>query len=321
MNQISGETIALSVPELEQAERIDSYVAGRVDKLTRSAIKRMLEDGLILVGGEQAKPSQKLRGGEQLSITIPRATETEVEPEAVPLEILFEDKDLIVVNKPAGMVVHPAPGHSRGTLVNALLHHCSDLSGINGELRPGIVHRLDMGTTGVIIAAKNDRAHQGLSSQFQQRTVEKIYQTVVFGPLREDSGIIETLIERDPGNRLRMAVSDVSGREAVSSWRVAGRMAGCSLLHVRIHTGRTHQVRVHCAHMGHPVVGDELYAGKRWRGVENPVVRSATRKFPRPALHAWKLGIRHPLTDENMLFEAPLPEDMSQLLRKLRDNQ
>jgi 23S rRNA pseudouridine1911/1915/1917 synthase len=311
-------TQSISVPRLDEPIRLDVYVARCLAELTRNAAQQLITEGNITVNGSPAKSSRALHGGEEIVVTLPPPEDSEILPESIPLDVLFEDEHIIAINKSAGMVVHPAPGHSSGTLVNALLAHCTDLSGINGQLRPGIVHRLDAGTTGVIVAAKHDVAHQNLAEQFQRRELDKRYQALVFGEIKEDIGTIETNIDRDPSNRLRMAVSEPGGRTAISHWRVSERWSDFSLLEVKIVTGRTHQIRVHCAHIKHPVVGDDLYAGRRWKGVGDAAKARLAREFGRPALHAWKLSLKHPVTESELFLEAPLPEDMLSFVAKLQ---
>jgi 23S rRNA pseudouridine1911/1915/1917 synthase len=240
-------TIEFTVPQLDSPQRIDAWLADQLQNHSRSAIRQLIQQGQVLLDGATVKPSRTVNGGESVRVEIPKVREPELQPEDIPLDVLYEDEHIIAINKPAGMVIHPAPGHSSGTLVHALLNHCDDLSGINGELRPGIVHRLDIGTTGVILAAKNDQAHLKISQQFQHRSVEKYYQALVFGRIREESGLVENFIARDPKNRLRMAVVNSGGREARSKWTVEERWQDCSFLNVQIFTGRTHQIRVHCA--------------------------------------------------------------------------
>lgn len=297
--------------------RLDRYLAAVLPDLSRSMIRKLVDDGLVTVEGAPAKASRTLRGGEAVVVRIPPAGPLEVEPEDIPLDVLYEDSDIIVVNKPAGMVVHPAPGHDSGTLVNSLLAHCRDLSGIGGVLRPGIVHRLDAGTTGVIIVAKNDTAHAGLSEQFAARTVEKTYRAIVFGRVEPPLGEIDLPIGRDRRDRKKISPRSDLAREALTSYEAVARWSEFSLLNVRIHTGRTHQIRVHLADIQHPIIGDELYAGRRWRGVNNQQMAKKAKNFGRPALHAWRLAIVHPRSGETMQFEAPEPRDMATFIRML----
>ena len=291
--------------------RLDLFVSDRLPGETRSAVQRLIEGGSILVDGAGAKPSLRLKGGEQVTVTLPDPVAAVPQAEAIPLEVLYEDGDLIVVNKPAGMVVHPGAGNSSGTLVNALLAHCTDLSGVGGELRPGIVHRLDKGTSGVLVAAKNDRAHQGLSAQFHVHSVKRIYQALVFGSPQTDSGRIEGIIGRHPTERLRLSGKAKSGKHAVTRWRVTERYGRISLLELRLETGRTHQIRVHLTEAGFPLLGDPLYPdGGRTNNIQDPRLKKLIQSLGRQALHARTLGFIHPVSGEYLEFTAVMPEDM-----------
>ncbi|HXF50630.1 MAG TPA: RluA family pseudouridine synthase [Dehalococcoidia bacterium] len=292
-------------------ERLDRFVSRAVPELSRARVQRLIDEGLVTVEGRAAKPSRRLNPGERVRVVVPPPEPVALEPEALPLCILYEDADLLVVDKPAGMPVHPGPGHLSGTLVNAVLAHCPDLSGIGGALRPGIVHRLDKDTSGLIIVAKNDRTHQALQRQLKERAVEKRYVALVRGDLRPDEGVIDAPIARDPRYRKRMAVVP-GGREAITRWRVLQRFVGpgsgeprYTLVEARPVTGRTHQIRVHFASLRHPLVGDALY-GRRSALVE--------RQF----LHAAGLAFVHPSTGRRMEFESPLPDDLRMALRALR---
>jgi 23S rRNA pseudouridine1911/1915/1917 synthase len=240
-----------------------------------------------------------VRAGDEIELTEPPLEKIENQPEPIPLEILFEDNDLIVINKPAGLVVHPGAGHRQHTLVNALLSHCTTLSGIGGKERPGIVHRLDKETSGCLVVAKNDKAHRNLSKQFAERTVEKIYLALVAGKLRKEAGLIEEKIGRHPVHRQRMSVTSPRGRPAKTEYRVIRSGDQMSLVECRLHSGRTHQIRVHLHHIGHPVLGDKVYAAR------------SAKNFPRQMLHAWRLGFRHPCSGEWKSFQAPLPDDFA----------
>ena len=302
--------------------RLDVALAGQYPQFSRSFLSRLLKDGAILVNGKQAKPSYKVRGGEQVEIEFPEPEIIEARPEAIPLDVLFEDSDLIVVNKPAGMPAHPSAGHAGGTLVNALLAHCTDLSGINGALRPGIVHRLDMDTSGVIVAAKNDAAHQALQDQFMARTVRKQYLALCHGSPAQDKFLCDGRIGRHPTRRVEMTVlrGKDEGREAHTDFevlqrlgsgvreRAAGSRGAVSLILARPKTGRTHQIRVHLAKSGFPVLADALY-GKEDAPPDLGLLRHA--------LHAWKLEFSHPRTQEKLCFAAPLADDMKKALLKL----
>ena len=294
--------------------RLDLFIISRLEGETRAAVQRLIEAGNVLVDGNPARSSLKLKGGEEVTVKIPAPAAAEPKPESIPLEVLYEDHDLIVINKPAGMVVHPGPGNSSGTLVNALLAHCSDLSGIGGELRPGIVHRLDKGTTGVLVAAKNDRAHQGLSAQFHVHSVKRIYQALVFGNPPEDSGKIEGIIGRHPTERLRQSGKARNGKHAVTRWRVKERYGRIALMELRLETGRTHQIRVHLTEAGFPLLGDPLYPdGGRVNNLADPRLKKMITSLGRQALHARTLGFIHPVTGEYLEFSTPLPADLQAL--------
>ncbi len=285
-------------------ERLDVFVARRLPEFTRSRAQRLIDDGRVTVAGQRAKPALRLEAGQRVHVVLPPPVADRVEPESIALDILFEDADLLAVNKPAGMMVHPAPGHRSTTLVNAILAHCRDLSGIGGVLRPGIVHRLDRDTSGVIVVAKNDAAHNALARQLKDRSVEKTYLALVQGTPRPAEGVIDAPIARDPRNRQRMAVVE-GGREAVTSYRVVERFRGMSLLEVRPRTGRTHQIRVHLAAIGHPIVGDRTYG-------------RPSALIARQSLHARRIAFAHPRSGERMEIEAPLPRDLRDVLARLR---
>jgi 23S rRNA pseudouridine1911/1915/1917 synthase len=299
--------------------RLDLFICREMAGETRATVQRLIEAGNVLVDGKSARPSLKLKGGESIRVEIPPPLPAEPQPEAIPLEVLYEDKDLIVIDKPAGMVVHPGAGNSSGTLVNALLAHCSDLSGIGGELRPGIVHRLDKDTSGVLVAAKSDRAHQSLSNQFSVHSVKRIYQALVYGSPKEDGGKIEGIIGRHPTERVRLSGKAKSGKHAVTRWRVKERYGRVSLVELRLETGRTHQIRVHLSEAGHPLLGDPLYPdGGRFNNLTDPQLRKLITALGRQALHARTLGFIHPATGEFMEFSTELPEDMAALIDYLR---
>ena len=287
-----------TAPAEGDAGRLDQFVARSVEGMTRSTVQRLIDEGRITVDGAVEKPSLKLRGGERIVVTVPPPAPATPEAEEIPLVILHEDSDLVVVNKPAGMVVHPGAGTPGGTLVNALLAHCTDLSGIGGEIRPGIVHRIDKDTTGVLVVAKNDRSHEGLARQFREHTIKRIYLALVFGAPKTDTGRIEGAIGRHPTDRKRMSGKAKHGKHAVTHWRVLARYPGMTLLRLRLETGRTHQIRVHLAEAGHPLVGDEVYGGAgRANDLKDPVLKKLVRELGRQALHAKTLGflcgIRH----------------------------
>lgn len=295
------------VPEVS-GQRADQFLSQTLDGLTRSAAQKLLEEGCVRRGDKSLKKNDRLTAGDAVIVCIPEPEAVEARPQEIPLEVVYEDGDVIVVNKPVGMVVHPAPGHPDGTLVNALLYHCGgSLSGINGQLRPGIVHRIDRDTSGLIIAAKNDTAHLALTEQLQDHSLYREYEAIVLGNLREDQGTIDLPIARHPTDRKRMAVNHQSGRRAVTHWAVLARYSGYTHVQCRLETGRTHQIRVHMAALGHPVLGDPVYGGQR-------------KGFPEltgQCLHARKLTFRHPRTGERLTAEAPLPEYFTKTLKRV----
>ncbi len=297
-------------------DRLDAFLKEQMPQFSRGLLQSMIEDGAILVDGRKVKPTHSPRAGELVEIHWPEPVACRALPEPMGLEILFEDPHIVVVNKPAGLVVHPAAGHHGGTLVNGLLHHCrGQLSGIAGVVRPGIVHRLDMDTSGCIVAAKTNEAHMSLAAQFEERRVTKIYRAILCGELEPSEGEIQVAIARHPVHRKRMAATDsASGREAWTSFTVVERLKSSTLVECRLHTGRTHQIRVHFQHLGHPLVGDSVYGAK-----QNARLKTLARfAAPRQMLHAWKLGIAHPITGEKMEFTAPHPEDFERSLSALR---
>ena len=280
-------------------QRADQFLSQSLNNLTRSAAQKLLEGGHVLREGKALKKNDRLNPGDEISVLIPDPTEVEILPQDIPLDVVYEDEDVIVVNKPVGMVVHPAPGHPDGTLVNALLHHCGDsLSGINGELRPGIVHRIDRDTSGLIIAAKNDAAHLALAEQLQDHSLYREYEAVIVGGLKDDQGTVELPIARHPTDRKKMAINHYNGRHAVTHWTVLRRYPGYTHIQCRLETGRTHQIRVHLAAQGHPVLGDPVYNG----------VRKGFPELAGQCLHARRLSFVHPRTGERMMLEAPLPD-------------
>ncbi len=288
-------------------ERLDRALTDEEEGLTRSAVQKLLERGLITVNGKPAAKNAKLKNGDVVEMILPEPQEIAARPENIPLDIVYEDSDLLVVNKPKGMVVHPAPGHTDGTLVNALLAHCGDsLSGINGELRPGIVHRIDKDTSGLLIVAKNDLAHRGLAEQIQVHSFTREYQAVVYGTFKQDSGTVNAPIGRDPNDRKRMTVTNQHARHAVTHYQVKTRYQGFTHLVLRLETGRTHQIRVHMAHLGHPVAGDPVYGPKK-----------IITRLEGQCLHAGKIGFVHPRSGAYLEFEAPLPEYFTSFLRGL----
>ncbi len=301
------EPILLRASEESKNQRLDAFLASSLDGLTRSQATRLIESGEIAVNGRAVSKSYKLAGGEDIAVTLPEPEPVEAVPQDIPLDVVYEDADVIVVNKPSGMVVHPAPGHPDGTLVNALLYHCAGtLSGIGGALRPGIVHRIDRDTSGLIIAAKNDVAHQYLSAQLADHTLARTYECIVVGALREDCGTVDAPIARHPTDRKRMAVV-AGGREAVTHWEVIARYPGYTHVRCRLETGRTHQIRVHMAYIGHPILGDTVYGAKK----EVPGLTGQ-------CLHAVGLRFLHPRTHEVVELSCPLPDEFTRMLQKIR---
>jgi 23S rRNA pseudouridine1911/1915/1917 synthase len=297
------------------AERLDAFLAAHFGAVSRGTIRRLIEEGHVRVDGRTVKPTHAPRKGERIEVHFPEARPAEAQPEDIPLDILFEDDDLLVLNKPPGLVVHPAAGHDEHTLVNALLHHCAgQLSGIGGGARPGIVHRLDKETSGCLVVAKNDEAHIALTEQFAGRAMEKIYETILCGELAKDHGEIHAAIARHPSHRKRMAVTDGRGREAWTSYRILERLRGATLAEATLHTGRTHQIRVHFQHLGHPVVGDATYGARQNKRLAEATGYTA----PRQLLPARKLGFVHPRTGKKMVFEAPRPADLAAALVALK---
>jgi 23S rRNA pseudouridine1911/1915/1917 synthase len=319
-DESGGRRISFAVAPEQAGLRLDLFLTGREIGLSRSQVQRAVEEGGVRVNESPVRSGRKLKAGDVVAVVLPAARPSGVIPEAIPLEILYEDGSLLVVDKPAGMVVHPAAGHSSGTLVNALLHHCRDLSGIGGVLRPGIVHRLDKETSGLMVVAKSDEAHRGLAGQFKRHEVKKTYQALVYGEPKTEGGRIEAAVGRHPTDRKKMSTQSRRGRSAVTIWRIRERYGVAALLEVDIETGRTHQIRVHLTELGHPVVGDRVYGGAgRIRTVGDPEARARMKALDRQALHAWRLGFAHPVTGEKMRFSAPLPKDMDGLCAFLRE--
>ena len=289
-------------------ERLDVFLVRQQPEFSRAHVQKLIASGAVLADGRVRKANFKLKAGMQVEFSLPEAAPVEVEPEDIPLDILYEDGDIIVVNKARGMVVHPAAGVSSGTLVNALLYHCHDLSGINGEIRPGIVHRLDKDTSGVMVAAKNDMAHLNLAEQISTKSAHRSYLAVVHGNIKEEAGIIKGDIGRHPTDRKRMAIVQDNGKPAVTHFKVLERFGDYTLVECRLETGRTHQIRVHMTSIGHPLVNDPKYGSRKTPfGIKGQ------------ALHSRQLTLKHPATGEEMTFEAPLPEDMEKILAALRN--
>ena len=304
----------------DAGERLDRYLAEQLPELTRSQLKRLIDDGQIRLAGAPVKAGLKLRGGEAIEVVLPEPQPVAAAAEAIPLSILYEDHHLIVIDKPAHMVVHPAPGHHGGTLVNALLHHCTDLSGVGGALRPGIVHRLDKDTSGVMVATKNDLAHQQLARQFKAHSIRRCYRALVHGLVKNEQGTIDQPIGRHPAQRLKMSGSARRSRRAVTHWKVLRRYDRdrLTLLDLTLETGRTHQIRVHLAEMNLPVVGDALYGNpKLAREIADPQLRKLLEQLDRQFLHAWQLGFIHPESGNELNFRASLPEELAQIVAYL----
>lgn len=291
-----------------QEMRLDKYLAAQFPEQTRSFLQKLIKDGEVLVNKKQVKSGFSLSVGDEVSVNIPEPKELDVEPQKMELEIVYEDEDVILINKPKGMVVHPAPGHTKDTLVNGLLYHCKDhLSGINGVARPGIVHRIDRDTTGILIVCKNDLAHQSIAAQLKEHSITRRYRALVHGNLKDDQGTIEGAIGRHPVDRKKMAINERNGKPAVTHYTVLERFGSYTLIECVLETGRTHQIRVHMASTGHPLVGDEVYGPAK-----------CPFKLQGQCLHAMVLGFIHPRTGEYMEFSAPLPEYFESLLNKLR---
>jgi 23S rRNA pseudouridine1911/1915/1917 synthase len=297
--------------------RLDRCITHLHGEWSRSRVRRLIDDGHVLLNGEAGKPATQVAGGDRIEVDEPAPQKLDLVAEDIPLVILHEDGELLVLDKPPGLVIHPAAGNPSGTLVNALLKHCVELSAIGGVERPGIVHRLDKDTSGLMVVAKTERAHLALSIAFRRREVEKRYLAVCFGLPADASGVIEGAVGRHPSERKQMAVV-ASGRQARTLYRVVERLAGTCVIECRPVTGRTHQIRVHMAHLGHAVVGDPVYSGRQWRGLADPRHRAACRDFPRQALHAWRLAFDHPRSGERIEFEAAPPADIQALLAVLR---
>jgi 23S rRNA pseudouridine1911/1915/1917 synthase len=311
---MSSRTEVLTIEHSLPSERLDTFLRGKFPAVSRGAIQRLIEQGHIKVNGRTVKPTHTPRAGEQVEVYWPEARAAEAQPEEMPLDVLFEDEALLVLNKPPGLVVHPAAGHEEHTLVNALLHHCAgQLSGIGGVARPGIVHRLDKETSGCLVVAKNDDTHLALSAQFATRKLEKIYHAILCGELPRDQGEIHAAIARHPSHRKRMAVDD-GGREARTGYRVLERLRAATLVEAVLHTGRTHQIRVHFQFLGFPLVGDETYGNRQNQRLTDLTHYTA----PRQMLHAYRLAFTHPRTAKRLSFEAPRPEDFLDALAALR---
>jgi len=314
-----GLSFSVRVSEKDQGRRLDQFLSETDLNLSRSQAKKLIGEGVIFLNQKPAKPSTRLKAGDIISGTLPEPQPLTLKPEPLPLNILYEDSSVIVVDKPAGMVVHPAPGNPSGTLVNALLYHCKDLPGINGVLRPGIVHRLDKDTSGVMVIAKGDEAYHQLIKQFKNRTVDKVYLALAYGKFLQEEGLIDSAIGRHPSERKRMSTRTKRGRAAMTRWRRIEDLDGFTLLEIFPQTGRTHQIRVHLSSMGHPLLGDPLYGRKGRTGtIQDPLLKECVKRMDRQALHALRLVFNHPRTGERVQFESPLPQDMKETLEWLR---
>ena len=292
----------------DAGQRLDRWLAGQAGDVSRSALQGLVEQGLVLRNGAPANKKDKLAEGDRIVLTVPDPHPIEAVPQDIPLDIVYEDAHLLVVNKPKGMVVHPAPGNPDGTLVNALLYHCrGQLSGVGGAIRPGIVHRIDKDTSGLLVVAKDDATHQGLSEQMAVHSIHRVYHAVVYGNLKEDAGTIEAPIGRDPRDRKRMAVTDRNSKRACTHWQVLERFGRFTYIACRLETGRTHQIRVHMAYIGHPLAGDAVYGP-----------RSVIRELQGQCLHAKELGFLHPITGQALYFDSPLPAYFTNYLGRLR---
>jgi 23S rRNA pseudouridine1911/1915/1917 synthase len=314
-----GKKFSIQVMEKDHGKRLDQFLSEADLNLSRSHAKNLIQKHHILLNQKPTKPSAHLKAGDRISGNLPLPESFSLQPEPLPLTVLYEDPSLIVIDKPSGMVVHPAYGNPSGTLVNALLYHCKDLAGIHGVLRPGIVHRLDKDTSGVMVVAKEDEAFHHLTQQFRNRTVEKVYLAIVYGRFAPNEGLIDSAIGRHPGERKRMSTRTRKGRAAVTRWKKVEEFDGCTLLEIFPQTGRTHQIRVHLSSIGHPVLGDPLYGRKGRPGaIHETALKECVKKLNRQALHARRLGFTHPRTGERVQFVSPLPQDMKEGLEWLR---
>jgi len=309
-------SLTFSVSPADAGERLDVFLAAHIEGWSRARLHRLIEAADVLVNGTVSKPSHKLRANDHIELELTPTPSTSFAPEDIPVEVVYEDDDLIVVNKPAGMVVHPAAGVDSGTLANALAFHFQQLSSTGGAARPGIVHRLDKGTSGLLVVAKTERTHEHLADQFRDREVFKSYVALVHGQVEKEGGEIDQPIARDPRNRTRMAVVR-GGRPSLSIYKIRRRFERFTLLDVELRTGRTHQIRVHLAWLKYPVVGDEVYGAGRDKTVINPVIRSRIAKLGRQFLHAEHLGFSHPRTEQKMAFTSPLPKELQALVDEI----
>jgi len=302
-----AEEFCFSVDDADEKKRIDVYLAEKISSHSRSYLKKGMEQGWVKVNGKNVKPNYKIKARDHITVSVPSPEEPSLEPEDIPLNVIYDDEDIMVIDKPRGLVVHPAPGNYSGTLVNSLLYHARGLSGIGGVMRPGIVHRLDKDTSGVLVVAKNDMAHSALTEQLKNKQMKKVYRALVWGQIQEDRATINASIGRHPMKRKEMAVTTKNAKEAVTHFHVLERFSEFTLLEIDLETGRTHQIRVHMKFIGHPVVGDPVYSKRK-----NPF------NIKGQALHAYKLGLFHPVTGEFMEFTAPMPEDFTSILKILK---
>lgn len=320
--QPTPSSFSFTVESALAGQRLDVFLSQRLTHISRAQIAKLAQAGHITVNDKSAKPSLKLKSGDNLSVVLPEAVESQYLPEDIPLDILYEDAAILVINKPAGLVAHPAPGHDGGTLVNAVLHHCPDLGAIAGEIRPGIVHRLDQDTSGALVIAKNAMALEHLAEQFKQRQTQKTYLALVLGNL-DGHGVVNLPIGRAINDRKKMSVTSKHSREALTKWQALKNYNGVTLLKVRILTGRTHQIRVHLSHLRHPIIGDALYGVPNLPqvlpnyGLRDSRLYEILKPVARQLLHAWKLSFSHPVTGEWLQFTAPLPLDLTDCLAQL----
>lgn len=315
-----GKVYEFIVPSHEAGERLDIYLSRKEIELSRSQIKKSVADGLVQVNHKNTRVSYRLKNGDVVQISTRDPVVYDALPQNIPMSILYEDPHILVVDKPAGMVVHPAAGNYQGTLVNAILYHCKDLSGIGGVLRPGIVHRLDKNTSGLLVVAKSDEAHQGLAGQFKRHEVRKSYKAIVYGSPKYDEGVIDAPIGRHPVDRKKMSTGSTRGKEALTRWQVYERYGVATLLDVDIVTGRTHQIRVHLTALGYPVVGDNVYGNpRRASAIAHTFLRATLQSMKRQALHAERISVVHPVTLQDLSFYSPLPHDMAKLCSTLRE--
>jgi 23S rRNA pseudouridine1911/1915/1917 synthase len=315
---------SIRVKPSDEGQRLDVLLASLLTDCTRTFVAGLIADEHVRVDGRPKKPGYRVKSGENISGDIPAPVPVEFKPEPIPINIVYEDEHIVVVNKQAGLVVHPAPGHFSGTLVNGLLYHCPNLGGIGGELRPGIVHRLDKDTSGTLVVAKNDAAHTHLSRQFKSRKVKKDYLALVHGHMKSATGSIKLPIGRHPVDRKRMSTVSPRGRTAETEWKTREKFQGFALLEVHLKTGRTHQIRVHCSALHHPIVGDKVYGPRKPEKTiagtrrQSEKILQVLKSVKRQMLHAWRLGLRHPCTGKAVTFESPMPEDMDSIVQSIR---